>query len=90
MTGWVEKIGIVAGVTMPLFNIPLILRIVQRKSSADISLSWAMGVWICILLMTPQALRSHDAAFRSFGVVNLFFFTAVTFCVLKYRTRNKT
>ena len=89
MSDWIEKLGIVAGVTMPFFNIPLILRIIQRKSSADISLSWALGVWICILLMTPQALRSHDTAFRSFGVVNLLFFTAVTFCVLKYRTRNK-
>ncbi len=87
MSDFIEKLGIVSGVVMPLFNIPLILRIIQRKSSGDISLSWALGVWTCILLMTPQALRSHDAAFRSFGVVNLIFFSAVTFFVLKYRAR---
>lgn len=86
---WIEKAGIIAGVTMPLFNIPLIMRIVQRKSSADISLSWALGVWICILLMTPQALSSADPAFRSFGIVNLVFFTAVTFVTYKYRSRQR-
>ncbi len=85
---WVEKIGIVAGVVMPLFNIPLILRLIQRKSSMDLSLSWALGVWICILLMTPQALRSEDQAFRSFGVVNLFFFSGVVFFILKYRKKS--
>lgn len=88
MSDWVEKIGVVSAVVMPLFNIPLILRILQRKSSEDISLSWALGVWVCILLMTPQAFRSHDAAFRSFGVANLIFFSAVTFFVLKYRARH--
>lgn len=89
MSDWVEKIGVTSAVVMPLFNIPLILRILQRKSSADISLSWALGVWICILLMTPQAFRSNDTTFRAFGVVNLVFFSAVTFFVLKYRARRQ-
>ncbi len=84
---WIEKIGILAGVVLPLFNIPLILRMVQRKSSQDISLSWAVGVWVCIILMTPQVLRSQDVAFRAFGIVNIIFFSAVVFFVLKYRTR---
>lgn len=83
----VEKIGLLAGVVLPLFNIPLILRLVRRKSSEDISLSWAVGVWICIVLMTPQVLRSQDMAFRAFGIVNIIFFSAVVFFVLKYRTR---
>lgn len=87
MSDLVEKVGILSGIVMPLFNIPLILRIMQRKSSADISLAWALGVWTCILFMTPQALRSNDAAFRSFGIVNLVFFSAVTFFVVKYRAR---
>lgn len=87
MSDWIERIGVVSAVVMPLFNIPLILRIYQRKSSADISLSWALGIWVCILLMTPQAFRSHDAAFRAFGAVNLIFFSIVTFFVLKYRAR---
>ena len=77
-----------AGVTLPLFNIPLILRILKRKSAEDFSISWAVGVWICILLMTPQALRSQDLAFRAYGIVNIIFFSAVVFLVLKYRGRN--
>ena len=85
MDAWIEKIGVVSAVALPLFNIPLILRLVQRKSSDDFSLSWALGVWVCILLMTPQALRSSDPAFRAFGVFNFLFFSVVTFLVLKYR-----
>lgn len=83
---WIGGIGTVAGIALPLFNIPLIIKLVQRKSAADFSLSWAVGVWVCIVLMTPQALRSSDFAFRSFGAVNLVFFTMVVFLILKYRS----
>ena len=82
---WMEKIGIASAVALPLFNVPLILKLVRRKSSADFSLSWALGVWVCIVLMTPHALRSGDAAFRLFGIVNLAFFSVVAFLILKYR-----
>ena len=75
----------ISGVALPLFNIPLILKLVKRKSSEDLSLSWAIGVWVCIVLMTPQALRSQDIAFRAYGAVNIIFFSAVVFFVLKYR-----
>lgn len=80
----------VAGVALPLFNIPLIIRLVRRKSSEDLSLSWAVGVWVCIVLMTPQALRSSDIAFRAYGIVNILFFSVVTFLVVKYRSKEKS
>lgn len=83
----IEKIGMVSAVSLPLFNIPLILHLVKRKSSADFSLSWALGVWSCIVLMTPQALRSSDLTFKLFGVVNVVFFSFVTFFILKYRPK---
>ena len=85
---WIEIVGAIAAVTLPLFNIPLIVKLVKRKSSADFSLSWAVGVWTCILLMTPQALRSPDMAFRAFGAVNLLFFTVVIFFIFKYRAKS--
>ena len=85
MTDWVEKIGVVSGIALPLFNIPLIYKLIQRKSSKDLSLTWALGVWVCIVLMTPQALRSVDLAFRLYGIVNIIFFSIVVFFVLKYR-----
>ena len=88
-TDWIEKIGVVSGVALPLFNIPLILRLIRRKSSEDFSLSWALGVWICIVLMTPQCLRSEDISFRAYGIVNIFFFTIVTFFILKYKRSSK-
>ncbi len=85
MNHWIETAGLIGGVVMPLFNLPLIVRMVRRKSSADLSVVWASGVWICILLMTPQALRTHDPALKGFGIMNVIFFTIVFFLVLKYR-----
>ena len=87
MNRWIEIVALVAGVTLPLFNIPLIARLLKRKSAEDFSVSWAVGVWVCVLLMTPQALRSPDLAFKTYGVVNIVFFTAVAFLVLKYRLK---
>ncbi len=87
MDAWIEKIGVFSAIALPFFNIPLIYRLVQRKSAKDFSLSWAVGIWVCIALMTPQSLRSTDPAFRSYGVLNLVFFSAVMFLIFKYRNR---
>ena len=81
----VQVIGWAAAVAMPFWNIPLILKIGRRKSSKDISLSWALGVFACILLMLPSALASPDAIFRAFGIANAVLFTAVVIQVLRYR-----
>jgi hypothetical protein len=42
-----KTIALIAAIALPLFNIPLIVRIIKRKSSEDMSISWALGVWIC-------------------------------------------
>ena len=80
-----HTLGLIAAVAMPLWNIPLILKIGQRKSSKDISLSWALGVFACILLMLPSALASPDAIFRAFGIANTVLFAGVVIQVLRYR-----
>jgi len=80
-----ETIGLWAAVIMPLFNIPLIIRIIRRRSSADISVSWVMGVWICALLMAPSGFTSKDVVWRSFNIVNLVLFTGVVIAVWRYR-----
>ena len=85
----IELVGTVSGVALPLFNIPLIARLLKRKSSQDMSLVWAVGVWVCIVLMTPQGLRSSDLAFRLYSMVNICFFSVVVFLVLKYRIASK-
>ena len=89
MDSWIQKIGTVSAVALPFFNIPLIIHLWRRKRSDDFSLSWAVGVWVCIVLMTPQALRSSDATFRAYGVVNILFFSVVAFLIVWYRRRNK-
>ena len=87
---WINSIGVVAAAVLPLFNIPLIFRIVKRKSSEDISLCWALGVWVCILLMAPSGFTSADIVWRTFNYTNLLLFTGVVFVTLKYRNGRNT
>ena len=84
-TETVQNIGIAAAVIMPLFNIPLIVKMIKRKSSCDISLSWVWGVWVCAVLMAPSGVTSKDIVWRCFNIVNLVLFTGVLVTVLKYR-----
>lgn len=81
----IQYLGILASVALPFFNIPLILRMVRRRSSEDLSLVWVLGVFVCIVLMEPVALVSSDFVFKIFSIVNLLFFSVVTFFVLYYR-----
>ena len=78
-------IGIIAAIAMPLWNIPLIIKIEQRKSSKDISAAWAVGVFACILLMLPSGVISPDPVFRIFTLINTVLFGAVALQVLRYR-----
>ncbi len=80
-----ERVALIAAIVLPLWNIPLIVRIVKRKSSRDISLYWALGVWVCFLLMAPQAFSSKDLVWRAFNIANLILFTLVVIFVLAYR-----
>ena len=82
-----QKIALIAAIVLPLWNIPLIVRIIKRKSSKDISMYWALGVWICFLLMAPEGFRSPDPVWRAFNIMNLILFTAVVFVVLIYKKR---
>jgi len=89
VNNWIDTIGFVAAIILPLWNIPLIARIIKRRSSADISLWWAMGVWVCILLMFPSGLRSQDATWRVFNIMNLVLFSGVALVTLFYRKGRK-
>ena len=79
-----QILGMVSGVLMPFFNIPLIMRIVRRRSSEDISLAWVIGVWCCVLGMVPASLISSDVVLYTFGIVNVIFFSGVLLAVLYY------
>lgn len=81
----IHKIALVAAIVLPLWNIPLIMRIIKRKSSKDISMYWALGVWVCMLLMLPSAVVSEDLVWRVFSVMNLTLFTLVVIFVMIYR-----
>ena len=81
----IKSVGMIASIALPLFNLPLMLKIRRRGSSKDISLVWAVGVWACIVLMLPAALISSDMVFRVFSIVNSVLFTGVLLYVLRYR-----
>ena len=81
----IEQLGLVAAVLLPLWNIPLIVRISRRRSSKDVSLWWALGVLGCLVLMLPAGLASTDPVFKTFSVVNLVFFSCVVIQVVRYR-----
>lgn len=82
-----EKIALIAALLVPLWNIPLIVRIIRRKSSKDISLMWAVGVWTCFILMAPSGFSSADPVWRVFNIANLILFTFVVIFVVAYRGR---
>jgi len=80
-----EKVAHIASIILPLWNIPLIIRIIRRKSSRDISIYWVTGVWICFALMAPDGFVSEDVVWRTFNIVNFICFTIVFVVVLAYR-----
>ena len=88
----IQTLGIISGIFMPVFNIPLILRIVRRRSSEDISLVWVVGVWICVMGILPSSLQSSDPVLSAFGIMNGLLFTGVFVTVLYFHPsvrRNK-
>ena len=85
MNKLITTIGFIAAVVLPFWNIPLIIKIIKRKSSQDISLSWALGVWVCIIFMFPSGIISNDLTWKAFNIVNLVLFSCVVFTIFKYR-----
>jgi len=71
----IAKISFIAAIVLPFWNLPLIIRVIKRRSSKDISLWWALGVWICFLLMLPEGLTTEEAVFKAFTISNFILFT---------------
>jgi uncharacterized protein with PQ loop repeat len=80
-----ELLALVASVVMPLWNIPLIVKIVRRKSAEDLSRSWLLGVWACMLLMLPWGFITKDTVLKVFSFVNFVLFSCVVVVGVKYR-----
>ena len=86
-SSWIRPLGFIASLALPLFNIPLVIRIIRRKSSADLSLTWVIGVFLCIVATIPAALTSPDLIFKVYQVVNVAFFSGVVFFAVYYREK---
>ncbi|MDD5019426.1 MAG: hypothetical protein PHH75_04910 [Candidatus Omnitrophica bacterium] len=80
-----KTIALIAAVVLPLWNIPLIIKIHKRRSAEDFSRSWALGVWGCLALMFPAALQSEDVVFKTYSVVNIILFSMVVGWVLRFK-----
>lgn len=85
----IQKVALVASIILPLWNIPLIKKIIERRSSGDISMSWALGVWTCQILMFPAGLQSDDVVWRTFNIMNFVLFTVVMITVFRFRPHAK-
>ena len=85
----IQKIALIASIVLPLWNIPLIYRIVKRRSSRDMSLAWAFGVWTCLALMLPSGLVSQDLVWKVFSVSNFSLFTVVVVTVILFHGRKE-
>ena len=83
----VKVLGILGAGLMPVCNIPLVARIVKRKSSEDISLGWVFGVEACVLAMLPSSLQSADPVLKIYGISNSIFFSIVTAVVWIYHSK---
>lgn len=81
----IQTLGYLGAILLPLWNIPLIINIQRRRSSRDLSLPWAFGVWGCLVLMLPSGLASADPVYRVFTILNVILFTAVVIQVLRFR-----
>ena len=89
MLSW-ETIGLWAGIMLPLWDIPLIVRIIQRKSAADISLYWIWGLWLTSILMAPSSFVVGNKLAMAFNIVNVTTLTVVLIFVLKYHKGQTT
>lgn len=81
----IKLMAMIGAICVPMCNIPLIIRIIKRRSSQDISLLWATGVWANLVLMAPAGFFSTDLVWRTFNIVNFVLFSAVFGTVLYFR-----
>jgi uncharacterized protein with PQ loop repeat len=79
-------ISLIAGIVLPFWNIPLIVRVVKRRSSEDISLWWGIGVWISLAFMLPHGLITDEIVLRWFAISNFSLFTITFIIILLYHT----
>lgn len=84
-----EIVGFTASIILPFFNIPLMIRIIKRRSSDDISITWAAGIFGSLLLMEPAALISPDIIFKVFATLNVIIYFGVFFLVIYFRIKNR-
>ena len=86
---FIDQVGMLASIALPLFNIPLMLRLMQRKSSEDLSMTWVLGIFFCLLFMLPSGLKSSDSVFKLFSILNLLMFSGVAYLAIYYRIKKK-
>lgn len=83
------KISMIAGILLPFWNIPLIVRVVRRRSSKDISLYWAFGVWFCLLLMLPHGLLTEEVVLTAFTISNFTLFTITALIIIIFHKERR-
>ena len=83
----IDKIALIASVILPLWNIPLIMRIIKRRSARDISLYWAIGVWVSLLAMLPSGIRNDFIVWKVFTICNFLLFSFVLLAAIIFHNK---
>ncbi|MFH1478246.1 MAG: hypothetical protein ABIG92_00540 [Candidatus Omnitrophota bacterium] len=83
----IDKLALISSIILPLWNIPLIIKIIKRRSAEDISMSWAIGVWTCLLIMLPSGLKTDFLVWKAFTVSNFILFSGVAFSTVLFHKK---
>lgn len=80
-----KELGYICSMIVPVFHIPLIMKLVRKKSSQEWSLLSVIGFWIATLGIQPWALMTDDRALTILNTLSLMFISVELVLVIKYR-----
>ncbi len=84
---FIKDLGTASSMVVPLFHIPLILKLYKKKSSQEWSVISVCGFWISTLGIQPWAMMTSDKALTILNSLSLLFISVEVVLVLRYRMK---
>ena len=78
-------IALGAAILLPLLNIPVIVSIVQNRSSKGFNLVWLLAAWVGFGLMAPSAFVSTERAWQVLSTLNFVLYSVLLVFAVIYR-----
>lgn len=70
-------------------GVPQTIKLLQRKSSADISLIMYICTWLAVLLLVLNSVQSKNVSLIVSNAVSMTTLTLNLFLIIKYRIKNR-